>query len=334
MLTSTATILLLSILLLALFRDHTEVLGEALAQLGFCGTLALAAAGLWYQLFDALICLNLIKPALPSFTIRQATGVTFLGVFGKVSTLSVGTLPLKSWYLHRCGLVTGKGIGLLTLEYVMHKSTVFLFAAIMLLWQGRWFHTAVPLLSPYIIGGFCICAMVIIGLILLCVWDRAAQAALWLLDKLPDSGKWAQRRQNWSRQVKALHLASKATLRDKRRMLRILALNGVKLFGLYEIPVLCMRLLGIAGPNLWQTELLTALMYLISGALPNLAGMGPIEFAFFTLYTPLLGESQAAAVLLLFRIATYYIPFLVSIPVFLQIQKRVKTENSDLREEP
>ncbi len=333
-LTGLGTMLLLTALLFVLFRDHAEVLGDAVIRLGLLGTLALAAAGLWYHVFDVLICFNLIRPVLPGFTISQAIDVTFLGIFGNVSTLAVGTLPMQSWYLHQCGLAVGRSVGLLTLEYVLHKSSVLLFAAVMLSWQWRWLSEAVPLLSPYIIGGFAVCLAVIAALILLCVWEKAAQCALWLLGKLPDHGKWAKRRNHLRYQVEALHRASRSTLRDKQLVLRVLALNAVKLFGLYGIPVLCMKLLGISGPNLLHTELLTALMYLISNSLPNIAGMGPTEFAFLTLYTPLLGEAKAAAVLLFYRISTYYIPFLVSVPVFLHAQKKRKTEKHHQTEEP
>ena len=39
---------------------------------------------------------------------------------------------IRDRYLHRCGLPVGPGVGLMTLEYVFHKSAVLLYATVML----------------------------------------------------------------------------------------------------------------------------------------------------------------------------------------------------------
>lgn len=322
-LTSFVTVLLLTVLLIFLFRDNADELLSSLAGLSLRSILALAALGLWYHGIDALICHTLISAALPTFTFRQAVAVTFLGVFGNVSTLAAGTIPMQSYYLSRCGLMAGRGVGIMTLEYVFHKSSVLIFATLLLLWQGAWLQGAVPGLARYLSLGYLVCLIVIGALILLCTWGRAKQFLLWLIEKLPDTGTWAERKHSWCRQIEALYRESRNILCDKGKVLRVFGLNMVKLFSLCAIPWVCMQLLDLSALGLWHSELLTSSMYLISNALPNLAGIGPTEFAFLMLYTPLLGADTAPSVLLLYRIATYYIPFLVSILLFLAIETKL-----------
>ena len=61
---------------------------------------------------------------------------------------------------------------------------------------------------------------------------------------------------------------------------------------------------------------------LIASALPNIAGVGPAEFAFLMLFTRFMPYAQASAALLLYRTATYFFPFAVSIFLTLWVQRR------------
>lgn len=60
----------------------------------------------------------------------------------------------------------------------------------------------------------------------------------------------------------------------------------VKLFVLYSIPYAALRLVGCTALNFAQAQMLASLMLLITSALPNVAGVGPMEFAFLLLFAP------------------------------------------------
>lgn len=88
-----------------------------------------------------------------------------------------------------------------------------------------------------------------------------------------------------------------------------------------------MEILGISGPSFWHVQLLTALMHLISNALPNVAGVGPVEFAFVLIFSHYMEYAQASSALILFRVATFFFPFILSILVFLRAQRRVLNDS-------
>ena len=88
-----------------------------------------------------------------------------------------------------------------------------------------------------------------------------------------------------------------------------------------------MEILGISGPSFWHVQLLTALMHLISNALPNVAGVGPVEFAFVLIFSHYMEYVQASSALILFRVATFFFPFILSILVFLRAQRRVLNDS-------
>lgn len=335
-LVSIATLVLLSLLIFWVFRDHYQEIAQNIRAIRAGDLLFLLGMGVIYQIFESAVCYVLVKGQLSSFSFWQAVEVTFLGVFGNVSTLSAGTVPMQSYYLHRRGLMTGSGIGTMTLEYVFHKSSVLLYATVMLILRGRWLWFSSFGLSRYLLLGYLICALIIIALILLCTWEKVQQLAGWGISRLPDTEKWKLRKQLWKTDLNALYTQSQRLLRDRKCLGKVIALDTMKLCCLYGIPFFCMKALNVPGPAFWQVQLLTALMYLISNALPNVAGVGPVEFSFMLIFSHYIEYTQASSALILYRIATFFFPFILSIFVFLAVQKRTSHRmpiEKDLSEE-
>ena len=265
----------------------------------------------------------LIRNIAPAFRYRQAIEVSYLGVFGQTALFSAGSIPVQTFYLHHCGIEVGHSVGMKTLNYVVHKSTVVLYATLMLMIGHRWLFEAAADIQGYLIGGYLICITIVVILLLLCTWSRAHDSAVWLLEKLPDRGKWAAAAKKIRHQLDGMYAETTACVKDRKKLLPVLAVDIVKLSLYCSIPFVCTRMLNAGPIGLMQAEVLTALMLLMSGAVPNVAGLGPIEVLFYMLYRPFLGEAAASSALLLFRIATYYFPFIISVVVFLILQGRL-----------
>ena len=320
---SVATLLLLSLLVFWVFRDHYQEILRNIQAVSIPELLLLLGMGVAYQMLESAVCVTLVRRQLPLFSFRRGVEVTFLGVFGNVSTLSAGTIPMQSYYLHRHGLMAGRGIGTMTLEYVFHKCSILLYTTCLLLFQGRWLRETGTGLSRYMLLGYGICALIILALLLLCTWKKVQRLASWVIGHFPNTKKWESRKHLWRANLSALYMESQQLLRDGRCLIQVLAWNVLKLCCLYTIPFLAMKMLGISGPAFWQVQLLTALMHLISNALPNVAGVGPVEFAFVMIFSHYMEYAQASSALVLYRVATFFFPFVLSIFVFLRVQKRV-----------
>lgn len=319
---SIITLLILSILVFLIFRDDYREIIRNIYAVSLADLLLLLAMGVSFQMFESAICFVLVRSKLPGFTFRQAIGVVYLGVFGNVSTFSVGSVPLQSYYLCHCGLAAGSGIGVMTLEYVCHKISVLVYAAIMLLIQGRWLSEGRLDLLRYVLLGYAICTLIILALILLCTWKKVLQLTLWLLRRFPDTEKWEKKKQLWEMNLNALYTESQKILRNPCLMGKMAVLNGLKLFCFFAIPFLCVRMLKIQTLSFGEVQLLSALMYLITNALPNVAGMGPTEFAFILIFSCYMEYAQVSSALILYRVATFFFPFLLSVIVFLIVQRK------------
>mgnify|MGYP000541841593 CR=1 FL=1 len=111
-----------------IFQRHWAEISAALAQLRFWQVLLVLAVGLTYPVLEGLVSWVIIRSRMPGFTVRQALESSFMGTFGNVICLGAGAMPMQSYYLYRSGLPLGPGVGLMTLQYVFHKTTVLLYA--------------------------------------------------------------------------------------------------------------------------------------------------------------------------------------------------------------
>ena len=182
-----------------------------------------------------------------------------------------------------------------------------------------------------VVGGLCFCLGLV--LVLVCVSPLVQNLARWLMRLLPKTEKWQQRRADWQQQLDVLGEESRRLLADKPRCAEILALQAVKLFGLCCLPYLCIRFMGLSPLSFLQVQLLTSLMLFLSNALPNVAGMGSIETAFLLVFGSFLERGEVMSVMMLYRIASYYVVFAASAVGFFFAQRHLGQMGAELPKE-
>ncbi len=321
-LVSALTLALVFALVILIFRDALPGIGKNLRAVPLWGVLLLLALGFAYEAMESAVCLVIIHHKKPDCTLADALRVTFLGVFGNIATMGAGTLPMQSYCLYRRGLDAGSGLGIMASEYVLHKISVLLYATAALLLGGEWLRGGANGLARYILIGYAIGALIVLALTLIYTWDRVLALVLRLLDGLLHKPKWAARRKKWAGSLTQLNREAKKVLLVPSLAVKGIAVSLAKLFVLYTIPYAALRLLGCTALTFGQAQLLAALMLLITNALPNVAGVGPMEFAFLLLFAPWSDTTVASSALVLYRVATYFFPFLLSVIVFLCEENR------------
>lgn len=321
---SLAVLLVLTGVVFWIFKSHWAEISSALAQLNVWQVVLVLVVGLTYPVLEGLVSWVIIRSRMPDFTIRQALESAFMGTFGNVICLGAGAMPMQSYYLYRCGLPLGPGVGLMTLQYVFHKTTVLLYATVMLLLQHKWLAANTSGVMSYLPMAYVVVAAIIVALVLLCVSPLIQRLARWLLGYLPKTEKWQARREKWLEQLDTLGTESRHLLADKRRCAAIFALHTLKLFLMFTLPYFCIRFMALpCGLSFWQVQLLTSLMLFLSNALPNVAGMGSIETAFLLVFGSFMTSGEAMSTLMLFRIASYYFVFGFSAVASLFAQKHL-----------
>ena len=317
---SAVTLALLFAAFLLVFRDALPEILTNLRTVPFRGVLLLLVLGFAYEGMEAAVGFVLLRRKKKDVRFADALNTTFLGVFGNIATMGAGTLPMQSFYLYRRGLDAGGALGIMASEYVLHKISVLLYATAALLLGGGWLRESASGLSRYILIGYGIGALIVLVLTLLYTWDKVLDLVLLLFKKLPDTPKWNERREKWGSSLVQLNTEARKVLLVPSVRVRGIAVSLLKLFVLYSIPYLALRLAGCTALSFAEVQLLSSLMLLITSALPNVAGVGPMEFAFLLLFSPWAGTASSA--LVLYRVATYFFPFLLSVITFLREEKR------------
>lgn len=322
---SLGVLALLTGIVVFIFREHWAEISEALSRLTLGQGLLALAVGLSYPLLEGVSSWLIVRSRLPHFPLRQGIDNAWMGTFGNVVGLGAGSVPFQTWYLHRRGLDVGPGVGLMTLQYVFHKAAVLVYATVLLLWNRQWFTAHATGILSYLPAAYTVVAGVILGLVLLCTAPLVQSLARRALGLLPKTEKWQARRESWQTQLDTLSEESRHLLTEKTRCLKIFAVHLCKLFLMYTIPSFCLRFMGLSSAlSFGQVQLLTALMLFLSNALPNVAGMGSIETAFLLVFGAFLPRGETMSVLMLFRIATYYVVVAVSAVGFFFAQKNAK----------
>ena len=226
-------LLALTCVIVLIFRDHWAEITAALAQLNLWQVLVVLALGISYPLLEGCVSYVIVRGRLPGFTLRQGIDNAWCGTFGNVVTLGAGVVPVQTWYLHQAGLPIGPGVGLMTLQYVFHKTTVLLYATVMLLLQHKWLAANTTGVLKYLPMAYAVVALVIVALVLVCVSPLVQNLARWALGFLPKTEKWQQRRADWLEQLDVLGTESRLLLADKARCVQIFALQALKLFLLF-----------------------------------------------------------------------------------------------------
>lgn len=317
---------LIFIIFYVFHKDYQSIL-TSLSQISFWQCLGLLVMGLIYLLLDALAYYKIIHTQYPAFHYKQAVEVTMLGVFANVSTSTTGTIPLQSYYLYKQGIDAGSSVSTMMLESVFHKLSVFLYASFMVISHHHWLKRSIPELLPYIALGFFVCACIIIIIVLLCTWNKIQHLFVSLIIKLPSSSKWQQRKEKWINQLNDLYHESKIILQDHQCCIHLLIINTLKIIFDFIIPYYCAAILNINQLSFIETQVLSSIMFVIIGVLPNVAGVGPTEVAYLMLFTPFIGHVHASSTLVLYRVADYFLPFLVSSYVFFKVQRTAQKES-------
>ena len=194
---SVAILLALTGVLILLFKDHWAEISAALAQLSLGQVALVLALGITYPLLEGVTSWLIVRSRLPGFTLRHGIDNAWMGTFGNVICLGAGAVPMQTYYLHRCGLGLGPGVGLMTLQYVFHKAAVLVYATVLLLWNRQWFTAHATGVLSYLPAAYTVVAGVILGLVLLC---RALPAGLWACCPRRRNGRPAGRagRPSWT----------------------------------------------------------------------------------------------------------------------------------------
>ena len=315
---------LLFLALYLMFKDSWREIARQLKNAGPAWLLAgLAVSGAYY-LADAQGFRLLIRRLLPGFRLREGVEIVAIGLFMNASTFGTGIKPAQALYLKNRGADVGESLGPLMLPYIFHKLTIVLYglAALALFFLflaarfGQWL--------PYLYAGYGLSLAICLVLALLCVSGGFHQWAFGWLRRISRKEKYQSAIARAEEEVRQARRQAAGILRDRRLCLSMLGINFAKFFCWYSVPWLAFRAVGLSSPpiSFGQCLAVAAVAQVLIGVIPITGGMVSAEVVFVLLYSVIFGETLAGSAMVIFRLATYYLPIAASCLYSLAIYAR------------
>lgn len=311
-----ATLFLVLVLYL-IFHDSLSEIKTQLFQADKRTLLILVIFGNLYILLDGWVLHYMIVKNHERCTLWQAVRLAYMVVFFNVTTFAAGTKPAQIYDLYQESQIKpGKSFGILTMEYVSHKLTIVLYAAVMLCF----FHTVlfqIPGLEKnYLLAGFGISFAVLTFLTMFYINQKFAPWLLACSEHIKKESIKKKVRAGLA-QMEEFSKVGRVVIKDKKEWIGLIFRNAVKMTCLYILPAVA--IFAVTGKmlplSLLECLAFSSIMQLLIGVIPSSGGMGSTELLFLMLFGSMTGKSVCGAAMILYRIATYYLPFLISIPL-------------------
>lgn len=277
-----------------------------------------------YYLIDSFIYKSFLKKEGYNVNYLRCVAVAYMSVFFNVTTFGAGIKPAQVAYLHRKNVEPGKAFGILTVPYVFTKSTIVLYALVMLMLNNSFVIKNFADTFGYIYAGVGISIVIIAVLILLCASKWFHSIICKLVDFILGSGKLAKYKFNEKIKIfiENLHDASYEIVKKPLIWIKYIAINVLRQSCWYFVPVIAISAIGGSLGDITVSEALTvtALMQLLMGVIPASGGVGSLEVVFSLLFATVFGKITAGSCMVIYRLATYYVPFIVSMLIMLILE--------------
>lgn len=336
---SSKTKIFLNIILLVIIlgiiiyvMDHS--LGDIFAQLlktSWTVVLLVLFLGIGYQLVEGQSIKAIVSHFDDDFTVKDGFFTSCFVAFYRVISFGTGTLLSEIYFYKKKGLALSQGVGVTALHMIMYKTAVIFLSLIGLIFQFSLFYEYAPKMIPFIIVGIILTSLIILTLLVL----SSSLKLQVLLIKWTNKHFKRKKLRDWvdqcNIQIYSLRETVLAITKDRSAIGRIFGWNVLKLLFWYVIPYFVL-LENHPNIDFLLVVSFTSFAVILSGIFPTPAGIGPFEFVYLLLFNPLVGTVDAVSSLLLYRFASFVLPFLIGLVyVLLEKRRELKQQLSDVK---
>lgn len=321
-----AVIILAGVILYNQFKDSFSDIVKQLAKTNILLLIVILVLGNMYYVIDSLMYSYLFSKEGYRISFPRCLAVGYMCIFFNVTTFGAGIKPAQVMYLHKKGVDVGKGLSITTMPYVFHKTIIAVYAVIMLLFNNMFVMRNFASTFMYIYIGAVLNITIVVAIILICASEKFHGTLYRIIDRIFKKEKYAGIKNKIKGQADNLRMGTKDIIKSKTAWIGFSISNIIKMSCWYVIPVIAIYACGgnIGSVTIPEAITVTALMQLIMGVIPTSGGVGSLEVVFSLLFAAVFGDVMAGSCMVLYRIATYYFPFVISAIIMIAVGKDMK----------
>lgn len=313
-------VLILIAIIVYTFKDSAGDILTQLADTSLLVVVGICISSVLYELVEGWITWSLAKVYNPDFKYWQGVESAFYAAFYRVATLGSGAGVAAIYYFNEQGVPYSKGTGMYTIEYMLHKVGIAIFSGLLFLLNWGYMQKYYSEYNMTLLAGFGITFVIAVVLLLFACSKKFHEMILWIVRKLNRSGKLTEQLLKLEEQCKILEEAAGTLLKRGSLIGGCVLKNLLKCVFWYGIPYLILR--DSYDMTLSQVLAVTSLSMMLAAVIPAPAGIGSSEFVLTMLLALIVGTAEAGSVALLYRFATFVLPFLIGAAVVL-LRKKV-----------
>jgi len=318
-------VLILIAIIIYTFKDSAGDILTQLKDTSILVVIGICISSVVYELIEGWISYSLAKVYQPEFKYWQGVECAFYAAFYRVATLGSGAGVAAIYYFNEKGVPYSKGTGLYTIEYMLHKVSIALFSGIFFLLNWKFMQEYYKKYNMTLLAGFGITFIIAAILLLFACSKKFHELIIWVVKKLNRKGKLTKQLEKLEEQCKILEDAAGILLKRGGLIIVCILKNLLKFACWYGIPYIILR--NAYSMSLSEAMAITSLSMMLAAVIPAPAGIGSSEFVLTMLLAVIVGTAEAGSVALLYRFATFVLPFLIGAAVVL-IRKRVHKKNN------
>lgn len=329
-------ILLFTVMIGIIIFVIRDSLGDIFTELGRTSLpvlLGVTALGLVSQVIEGYTIKNIAGEFNPQFTVRDGFFASAYATFYRVITFGTGSIVSEVIYYHKKELTYSEATGTSALRMITYKIALMVWALVFLVIKSSAIQAHIANGIFLVLAGVLVTLLIISSLLVLSLNINAQVLFVIICNRLFKRQKLRDIVDQLNNQVYSLRGAIKTFIRDRNAFIRVFCSNMAKLVVWYSLPFFIL-VKDYPDIDIWLTVALISFTVILGGVLPAPGGIGGFEFVYVLLFRNVVGKVDAVSSLLLYRYATYLLPFLIGmIYVLFNKQRQINHEIKEAKKE-
>ncbi len=262
--------------------------------------------------------------------------------FNAITPFSSGGQPFQAYALKRKKMKLADSTSALLINFIAYQVCLNVLAIVFLILYYSRVYEQINGFIAFLIVGFSINMVIMVGLILIGTVKPVGKLFIFLFDKICKIkflNKLSNKREDFISYIDNMQTAFREIIKSFKIWILILLTKMISFLFYYSIPFIALYAIGveIKMADLSYTLALTAFVLTIAIWVPTPGGSGGVEYAFKELFSPFIegyGYTSndalqiSLAVMMIWRMLTYYFLILYGFVLYLIFEKRDKNDNN------
>lgn len=334
-------VLIISITVVAMYfslKDHFTLIVDSILQMNGIYLFICLMGGVIITLVWALCYLIIARRYEKNYSYKKAITVAFVGTFfNGITPSATGGQFAQAYVLRKQGISLSDGASVLWADFIIYQTTMMIYVTALFILRFQHFAD----LSAWfwiVFAGYLVNVAVIIGLYLIALFPafmiRSSSWIAEILEKVHLIKDSQAKKASWKLQIRNFNKQIKILSRDKEMIIKVALVNVVRLTLYFALPWFIAKGLSIKLPkgSLMDTITLASFVIMANSFIPLPGSSGGTEVVFQALFYHMFGN-LTAAVMLIWRISSYYLTVILGAVVFIIFKSRQDEEKRKRKEE-